>query len=459
MIVEKVMPFPAGSIVVETPQLGTIAVQKIAELTPGQLTKAIAAPLPIGISLYDFFNENGVLAPFNADSMGASNAVAFYRIFYTTRIPETSASADVTGLLAVPCLSGQASLPMVSWQHGTIFEPEDAPSMLFEDDGRIRCDAHGIPRSAETLFNVVQLAGNGYVVAAADYVGNAQSPGRQAYALKEATVQTLRDMLIASRAALGQLGLETRGLCLYGWSQGGLNTQWLASALQQDSEFAPLRVAAVSAPTDLAQLCRYWMNDYPGEPAWLTGAMPVLFGAYETYYGEAEGLGNLMAEAIRPQYLEIARKIADKAYDWPGVSWSDPRPICDPNNDAVPRMCLPVRPVEMLNRDFLLEFNARRGPFYARLRANSALQDRYAMPSRFYGGASDAVVPRWCSMLLPTEHQQALGNTRIQPVPPELGLIQSPANAGIGATHRSAFLASLFAPGIGVRHWFDAALA
>ena len=81
--------------------------------------------------------------------------------------------------------------------------------------------------------------------------------------------------------------------------RGALNTQWLADALQQDADFRPTRMAAVSAPTNLLQLCRYWMNDYAGGPAWLTGAMPLLFGSYETYDGASHGLADLIAKAIR----------------------------------------------------------------------------------------------------------------------------------------------------------------
>lgn len=71
---------------------------------------------------------------------------------------------------------------MVSWQHGTIFEPADAASMLLEHDGTIRRDGNGIPRSAENLFHIVQFAGNGDVVAAADRIGQEFASGRQACA-------------------------------------------------------------------------------------------------------------------------------------------------------------------------------------------------------------------------------------------------------------------------------------
>ncbi|MEB3331204.1 MAG: hypothetical protein VKI83_01750 [Synechococcaceae cyanobacterium] len=432
----------------------------------------IGDPLPgLGLSLYDLFNEDRLLAPFDASksalgqgcqgSMGAHNGVSLFRLGYDTVVPETGRQETVSGLLALPDLEGLAgrTLPLLSWQHGTIFEAADAPSQLCEG-GTVQRDGLGVPRSAETLFNVVRFAGNGFVVSAADYLGNGLSRATQAYAVKGATVQTLLHQLAAARAVLQQRGLKTGPLFLNGWSQGGLNSQWFGWALQERG--VPVSaLAAVSAPTDLPMLVGYWMNNFPGSPNWLTAAMPLLFGSYETYYGLTDyGLKDLMAEAIRPQYLTIAREIYAKTYDWAHVDWTSPNPICRPNSLEEPRICLPVLARQMLNPDFLAACNHGDHPFMQRIRANTALQGRYAMPCRFYGGSGDAVVPGWSSMLLPVEHQQRLGSTLAGAVPVTMGDTHTPAGAPRpGGTHRSSFLASLFDPGLSVQRWCAAACA
>jgi hypothetical protein len=76
--------------------------------------------------------------------MGANNGVDLYRITDTTRIPGSNREEIVSGLLAIPQLDPDRALPMVSWQHGTIFEPAEAPSC-----------------------SVVALAGNCFIAAAA----------------------------------------------------------------------------------------------------------------------------------------------------------------------------------------------------------------------------------------------------------------------------------------------------
>ncbi len=428
--------------------------EPIGQFSADELNRLIGDPMAIGsISVYDLFNEDGLLAPFDASSaartsgtggsMGARNGVSLYRLTYDTPIAELNRTERVSGLLAIPDLDGLAgrTLPLLSWQHGTLLDPADAPSNLCAA-GTLQRDPHGIPRSAETLFNVVRCAGNGFVVTAADYVGNGlSSPAgtTQAYAVKDATVQTLLDQLAATQLVLQQRGITPGPLELHGWSQGGLNTQWLAWALQERGT-PPDRVAAVAAPTDLPLLVGYWMNNYPGTPNWLTAAMPLLMGSHETYYG----LEGLMAEAIRPEFLPIAQAIHAKTYDWDSVNWQDAKPVG-----------LPVVGREMLNPAFLAACNRGDHPFIARIRANTALQGRFSMPCRFYGGSGDAVVPAWCSLLRPVEHQRLLGSTLASGMPVQLGDTHTPAGAPRpGGTHRSAFLASLFDPGLSIQPWF-----
>ena len=397
--------------------LGRITYQKIADANASELNAFLSQKTIQGadqaLSVYEFFNE-GNAAPRFEDSMGAVNGIDVYRVTYTTRSPDPGKRYRVSGLLSVPVSATQTStgnnLPLVSWQHGTILYPQDAPSNLFKQDA-INLDPYGIPYSAETLFNLVKLGGNGFVVAASDYIGNDNSKNTQAYAVKETTVQTSHDMIKASKAILSTLGIISEDVFLNGWSQGGLNTQWLANALQAKGDPAE-RIAVSSGPSDVYQTLKYWVNDYPGTPPWLSSVVPLLIGAYQKYYN----MDGLMRKSIQPQYLKTAKQIYNKTYDW---------------SKGLPN--LPVDPKQMLTDKIIGQINSGEGVFADKIINNTALQAEYISSSVFFGGDNDTVVPPLYSIMIPVDYQASLGST-----------IASGENMGAAATHRSTFLSSLF---------------
>ncbi len=437
--------------------LGTVSYEPLGRLSAEQLNQALSSNVvddPISkkkTNLYNLFNEiddkgNRAAAPFSSN-LGAKNPVDFYRLIYNTTIPENKKTYTVSGLLAVPVLpakqdnkSKTPSIPLLSWQHGTILTPYDAPSFLIQNSKVVRGPT-GIPASAETLFNAVRFAGNGYALAAADYIGNGISTETQAYAVKGATIQTTKDMITGATAVIKELMPNTSGnpiskLVLNGWSQGGLNTAWLGNALQNDGVIVH-KQAQASAPVDVAKTISYWFNDYPGTPNWLTACVPLAIGAYEKYYG----IKDLMKAAIGPKYLDTANKIYNKQIDWSKV----PEP---PKGQGL--LGLPVKAKDMLNKSFLVDFNAKRGEFYKQVTANTALQDKYKWPTRFYGGSGDTIVPPTNGVNQPVAFQQAKGSN-----------LSAGFDMGLAATHRGTFLSSVFEgvtnPGNSILTWFNAA--
>ena len=138
-------------------------------------------------------------------------------------------------------------LPVVSWQHGTVLSFDGIPSnMLKLADPAYVMSYPG--DSAETLFNVHRFAGQGYAVIAADYVGKGpfRSGRGEAYGVRDTTVQTCLRMLEAGLTTMQSMGLQTGPLFLNGWSQGGLNSQWLHQALRQRK--VPIVATSVSSP-------------------------------------------------------------------------------------------------------------------------------------------------------------------------------------------------------------------
>lgn len=423
---------------IQSKSLGEIKYKSLGAFTAEQLNaeislKTIPNPKSDKLrSIYNLFNEKKAAAPFKASTSKARNGAMLYRVIYNTTIPENQQTYKVSGLLAIPEIPGNA-VNLVSWQHGTIEDPGDAPSNLARN-GAIERSPIGVPRSSETLFNINALTGNGYAVAAADYIGNGVSKAPQAYAVKGATVRTTKDMLKASKAVLKDLGLNIKERYLNGWSQGGLNTQWLGSAFEKDGLITAGQ-AVVSGPSDLNATVQYWLNDYPGDPIWLTAVTPVLFGAYEHYYG----IKDLMKKAIRPKYLKTSQDIYDDKIDWDEV--------IGPEKEGEGLLGLPTKPKDMLRRDFLSEYNRGEGKFYRKIVANTALETKYPEQNYFVGGGGDNIVPLTFSVDMPTEFQESLGSTM------SIGV-----NTGENATHRSTFLASLYGtrnePSNNILSWF-----
>lgn len=140
----------------------------------------------------------------------ARNAVNLYRVTYHSVVPERGNQPIVaTGLVAVPDTPDTA-LPMVSYQHGTVYGKQQVPSFP--------------EQSEETQLMLAQFAGQGYIVIGADYFGMGQSEQPEGYMVKQSHQQATYDMLVASQAVLQHLKRRSTKLFLSGWSQGGFLT-------------------------------------------------------------------------------------------------------------------------------------------------------------------------------------------------------------------------------------------
>jgi hypothetical protein len=369
----------------------------------------------LATKFYSVFNEHNILEPISADKHSARYDVELRRITTFTRVPETGERVKVSGLLAVPAGS-KGSLPVVSWQHGTILSFDQVPSNLI----RLEAESYELRDnvdSIETLFNIQRFAGNGFAVIAADYLGKGPyRNGRdEAYVVKGATVQCCLDILQAGVLELKKLGLGQSALFLNGWSQGAVNTQWLKQEMQRRS----IKVAATAAQSpfnNLPDTFHYWSSpktyipstetSYPLPPAWIAPCMIVVLGSYRRYYG----LNDLFKAAIRPQYLAFAEKY-----------WSDY------SLDGEIAKTIPPA-ADFLTDGFFERFtNDANSKFLGRLASNSTTFWEYDSPIRFYYGLADeALNPSLVKMAL------ASGGHFMAGIPID------------GASHRGTFLASLY---------------
>lgn len=380
-----------------------------AVVTARRLDKAVEAAFPL-------FNTASVLPDFDAATQGAGHDIALYRLSTTTLIPETGETVPVSGLLALPA-GATGSLPVVSWQHGTILSFDQVPSNLtrLSDPGYALSDDAD---SLETLFNIHRFAANGFAVIAADYVGKGplRADRHEGYVVKGVTTATCVSLLQAGLAALRSLGVVPGPLCLHGWSQGSLNTQWLHQSLR--GKGMAVAATAVASPfCDVAEAWAYWagrkafplpegVSSYPDVPAWVSLCMIIALGSYETYYG----IEGLLESAVRPEFRQMARKY-----------WSD----YVPGTDSV--QPFPTSKT-LLVPDFFESGTARNNRrFLEHAVRNSAAGWRYDSPIRFYIGLADEATHPDMSMPL---------------IAANPGFAQGVAVAG--ASHRTTFLAGLY---------------
>jgi hypothetical protein len=346
------------------------------------------------------FNQSGVCRDYDGAgrplaydfaARGAANGVNLYRLEYDVRVPETGAVERVSGLLAVPDLPA-TRFPAVSYQHGTLLDYDSAPSLALEP---VSDPDNGLVKSGETLLNLARLAGNGYILIAADYLGKGFLPPRvpEAFAVKEATVETCLRMIDAADVALARLGLGRTPdqFFLNGWSQGALNTQWLLQALQQQGR--PVTACALQSPfNDPVATFNWWCREErrdpndPGRPIyWVAFGVMILLGSYRTWYR----LPGLLEEAVNPPYLEVAHRFLE---DYGSFDYLNSNNVDLFTCEGARLSGFTAR--ELLRPGVLERFMGNDTSALMRcLAANQAFSWEYQMPIRFYYGTADEAIP------------------------------------------------------------------
>lgn len=352
--------------------------------------------------------ELAAFSAFKVSYPPAQNAVSLYKVSYPTVIPELgNQPTTASGLVAVPKVAGKA-LPVVSYQHGTVFTKTAVPSHPEE--------------SMETRLMVARFAGQGYIVIGADYVGKGDSPEPDSYMVKEVTAQACLDMLLASRTVSSALGLTQRQLFLSGWSQGAWATMQFRRKLES-LDMAVTAAATASTPSDLYLLLNRWINNPTSlDASWLPGSPLLFLHSYEHYYD----LPGLSRAAIAQQWQQAARELYENTIGW---------------EEAAGKLAKTVK--DLLQPGFAAQSSMGQERFYRLLQGNEAYRWRSRTPSRYYYGKIDEVMPPYVATL-PVDYARTAGAAPAEAV-----------YAGDEADHRGTFLFGINDQ----KAWFDSLLA
>lgn len=331
--------------------------------------------------------------------------VKLYRVRYQSVIPELGNRPTVSsGLVAIPD-NGKDLLPMISYQHGTVFGRYDVPS--YPDS------------SMETQLMLLQFASQGYVVIGADYHGYGISTEPVSYLAKGSSEQAMLDMYYAAIEVLNSLKIKKNQLIIHGWSQGGYNTMTFLRKLES-LNIPVVATVTAAAPVEVAGIINRWMNNYqPGDASFLPGAATNFFFAKEYY----DNLPGLAKQAIRPEYYEVARAFYNFQIRFPeffaSIKFGKIKDI--------------------LNPEFMATGNLASSDFWLTLERMQAYRWRPVTPIINYYGEADEVIPTFIATKA-EEFQKFLGVTTTRAI-----------SAGPRADHRATYVHSVAE----AKSWYD----
>ena len=239
-------------------------------------------------------------------------SVDIYAVSYSTVISEWSNKPTVaSGMVALPRGVNPINLPVVSYQHGTVYGKYEVPSYCFRPDGSAPNHIPHYDRAYETRLAVAAFAGQGYAVIAADYIGLGESKEPDGYGVRSLCQQACLDMYRASAPWMAKkTGAQQVDLYLAGWSQGGLNT--LSFIQKLESEKIPVKaVATASAPCDqFTMISGYLFHPREIDATWKNAVVLLSVFSFENYFNKP----NLSKRVLNEKYWEKCKQIYDRNY-------------------------------------------------------------------------------------------------------------------------------------------------
>ena len=372
------VPFPLSSNSwVDVAGMGSGRFYRVVTVPAAQRGKLLSATLSNTLStatLSFLFNAAGV-------TITPQYSVRLYKLDYETVTP-LGARTVASGALLLPENTGTL-LPLLSYQHGTITQTNDAPSSM-------------------DLFGEVSVgiafATSGYAAVVPDYLGLGDSPGLHPYHHARSEATACVDMLRAAKSFCATNGFAlTNKLFLCGYSQGGHATMALLRELEayHTNEFTVTACAPMAGAYDLSGVTT--SNFLSGVSSPNPYYFLYLLAAYQSVYHLAPSLSDLLA---------------------PPYDTNLPPLLALNPTGAQLNAALPADPVSILKPQYLSDFrNDPRHPLRLALQENDLYRWRPRSPLRLYHCAADQDVIIANSQVALASFA-ALGATQVQLIDP-----------------------------------------
>lgn len=302
-----------------------------------------------------------------------TTTVTIYEVQYQT--PGVDGSmVTASGIVMVPPTNWTESFPLISVQHGTIFDRNVAPS-------------YG-EKCGEAQAWYSEVVSNGYIVVMADYIGLGQAGiTYHPYFHAQTEATSTRDMIRAARQLCTEKGVGINDkLFLAGYSQGGNVTAALQRLLERDypQEFKITASAIMAAPFDLEML---W--DFQVETP--NPISSVVNGLMIRCYKEIYDIGDSYSDFLVEPYDSLIPQLMDFEH----------------NEDSVTQ-ALSSPPKDIFYSQFLDEVKAGTNIFAEKIRINEVYDWSPQAPTIIVYSQADEVIP-FAMELMAYNHMKELG--------------------------------------------------
>jgi len=331
--------------------------------------------------------------------------VDLYVLIYETITPDGQ-ETEASGLLAVP-KDITTSVPLLSFQHGTVLKQNMVPSSV----------AVGSGMELGLIFGT-----EGYVVSMPDFLGLGKGSGLHPYMHAKSEATATIDMIRAAKNYLLDLGVDfNEKLFLMGYSQGGHTTMATHKAIEEeyDSEFSIIASSPMAGPYDVSGV----MTDIvlAKEEYIKPGYLPYVLYSYNSVYN------------IYPNLLSIFKVTYNSSIP-PFFNGDNSYTLSDV--DAV----MPAIPSDILTESTYNEIlNKTNVNFWNAMRDNDLYDWSSTAPIRMFHCDGDVTVP----MSNSEKALQSFSSKGITNV--------SLVNPLSGGTHSSCLIPSIIA----AKNWFN----
>ena len=284
-------------------------------------------------------------------------------------------------------------MPLVSYQHGTVFSKKDVPSYP--------------ENSFETRLILAQFAGFGTIVIAPDYYGRGDSNEKDSYLVLDSQQTSCLYMYYASLELLEKEGYTIINFYLTGWSQGGM----ISMAFLQLLETLKIRVKAVGTAAcqndSFSLLNQIAYFNRKEQASWVFISAILVVFAYEEYYNQP----GLAQGFINPYYYDNCYRL----YNGLSFQWDQ----------------IPINRTQLMRPEYLKPEFLRESQFGKLLLNANVYRFLINTPVHMHYGHIDESAN--VELLKLAElYQRSMGNSSVESI-----------SEGLDATHRITFARSI----------------